>query len=380
MHSTERQALFPQWIRHRFLDLMAACGAAPMLGGCRDSGLDRPLAGLSSPPGLSARPSDGGDPVVAVRRCVSYSPDTIRPAVQDLLDDLGGIRSVVRPGARVGIKTNLTGASCRERAGQAPAIETFITHPGLVMALVNLCLEAGAGEVCIMDGAADRAFFGRCGYEEAARPLQIPLVNLCLPAPYLAFQSFPVGAGAHAYPEFRMHRILREIDVFISVAKMKCHVTAGVTLSLKNLVGLAPIELYRRKPTDRRRTALHGAAGFDSRLSGVIVDLNRARPIHLAVIDGIKTAEGGEGPWAPAMSPVAPGLLLASRDPVAADAVATAIMGFDPEAAPHTLPFMHAGNHLAMARDAGLGTNQIKDIAVIGPSILEAACHFRPAA
>lgn len=168
--------------------------------------------------------------------------------------------------------------------------------------------------------------------------------------------------------------------MFISVAKMSCHITAGVAVSLKHLVGMAPIELNWRKPTDTWRTALRGAAGCDSRVSGVIVGPNRARPLHFALEDGIKTAEGGEGPWVPVMSPVAPGVLLANWDPAAADAIAMAVMGSDPAAAPHNLPFVHADNRLALAPDAGLGADQIKDIAVIGPFISEAAHHFRPVA
>jgi uncharacterized protein (DUF362 family) len=61
----------------------------------------------------------------------------------------------------------------------------------------------------------------------------------------------------------------------------------------------------------------------------VILDLNRARPVHLALIDGIKTAEGGDAPRG-SFNPVQPGVLIAGKDPVAADAVATAAMGFDP--------------------------------------------------
>jgi hypothetical protein len=35
----------------------------------------------------------------------------------------------------------------------------------------------------------------------------------------------------------------------------------------------------------------------DTRLPGAILDLDLARPIDLAVIDGIFTCEGGAGPW-----------------------------------------------------------------------------------
>lgn len=66
------------------------------------------------------------------------------------------------------------------------------------------------------------------------------------------------------------------------------------------------------------------------------VDAVGIRPIDLAIIDGIETVSGGEGPWLKLASQ-APGLLLAGRNAVCTDAVATAVMGYDP-AAPEHLP------------------------------------------
>ena len=95
--------------------------------------------------------------------------------------------------------------------------------------------------------------------------------------------------------------------MFVSIGKMKCHPTTGVTLSLKNLIGLAPISRYRRKEHHTHRSEFHESETFDSRLSRVILDLNQARPIHLAIIDGIMTAEGGTGPWDKGLAQVKPG-------------------------------------------------------------------------
>ena len=54
-------------------------------------------------------------------------------------------------------------------------------------------------------------------------------------------------------------------------------------------------------------------------------------------------------------------------------AVATAVMGYDPMAAPGTGPFP-GDNHLALAASLGLGTNDPKRIEVVGLSIKEARC------
>ena len=65
---------------------------------------------------------------------------------------------------------------------------------------------------------------------------------------------------------------------------------------MKNLIGLAPVSLYRTSPEHWWRSAQHGDDYSPSRLPRVIVDLNRARPVHMALVDGIKAAEGGEVP------------------------------------------------------------------------------------
>jgi hypothetical protein len=54
-------------------------------------------------------------------------------------------------------------------------------------------------------------------------------------------------------------------------------------------------------------------------------------------------------------------------------------MGFDPTAAPPTAPFLRSDNHLHLARLAGLGTNRLEEIDVVGPAIEEVGYTFRPA-
>ena len=70
-------------------------------------------------------------------------------------------------------------------------------------------------------------------------------------------------------------------------------------------------------------------------------------------------------------------MLVASRDPVAADAVATAVMGFDPAAPSGSLPFTGGDNHLALAHDIGLGTNRLEEIGIAGPAIREVLFPFK---
>ena len=316
--------------------------------------------------------------MVAIGQVENYDPVRLQETLGRMLDGIGGLGDLVKPGARVGIKPNLTGGIWWDADLPVPATELFVTHPALVGELVKLFYAAGAGKVTIMEGLGDERSFLQWGYTDMAQLVGADLVDLCKPDPYPSFKVFPVQPKFNIYDSFYLNPVLKDLDVFVSVAKMKCHATTGVTLSMKNLFGIAPLDFYKRNKTDTNRSAFHDTEAFDKRVPRIILDLNVARPIHLAIIDGVLTGEAGAGPWDASLSPVRPGLLVASQDPVAADAVATALMGFDPAGAPGTSPFTGGDNHLALAHAAGLGTNRLEEIGLIGPKIESVRFPFKP--
>ena len=317
--------------------------------------------------------------LAAIGQISAYEIAQLRQKLQEMFQQLGGLADIIRPGARVIIKPNLTGNTWSDATLPAPATELFVTHPTLVQALAELLIDAGAGQIRIVDGIGDEAIFRAWGYEDVASRVNAELVDLCKPNPYSDFTSFPVGAGRQIYDIFYMNGALKEADVFISLAKMKCHSTTGVTLSLKNLIGLAPISLYRRDESHNHRSAFHDSTVYDQRLPRVVIDMNLARPVHLALVDGIKTVEGGAGAWDAGYNPIQPGLLVAGRNPVVTDAVSAALMGFDPDAPSGSYPFSYADNHLLLAREAGLGTNRLSEIGVVGAEIAGNVFSFRTA-
>jgi uncharacterized protein (DUF362 family) len=209
--------------------------------------------------------------------------------------------------------------------------------------------------------------------------LGIDLVDLCEPAPYSSFINFPTGEDYLVYPQFMLNRIIGEIDSLVSLAKLKVHATTGITLSMKNLIGLAPITAYRNNDEHNNRSSFHGNANFDERLPKVIIDLNKVRPIDLGIIDGIATAEGGAGPWDSKMRQIKPGVIIASKDPLALDCVGTIVMGFDPFAQGGKTPFIGGLNHLLLANEAGLGTMNISKIRIAGEGIEDVRVKFLPA-
>ena len=111
------------------------------------------------------------------------------------------------------------------------------------------------------------------------------------------------------------------------------------------------------------------------RVPRITVDVCAARPIHLAIIDGITAMSGGEGPWCgeDKLKVTRPGVLIAGLNPVSTDAVATAVMGYaNPRAPRGVKPFQECDNHLVLAEQAGLGIADLAQIDVLGMPIKKA--------
>jgi uncharacterized protein (DUF362 family) len=206
-----------------------------------------------------------------------------------------------------------------------------------------------------------------------------------------------VPTGGHLFSAFELNHCYEETDVMVSLCKLKEHLTAGVTLSMKNLFGLTPNALYSTQagseeatdgrgplhdPREYPKLHLPGFKGTDRstdaghRVPRIVTDLCAARPIHLAIIDGITAMSGGEGWWCATDRKIrltTPGVLITGLNPVSTDAVGTALMGFaDPRAPRGKPPFQHCDNHLLLAEQAGLGIADLARIEVRGLTIEKA--------
>ncbi len=335
------------------------------------------LAGQAAP----LRREDSPPARVALAQADSYDKALIRERVTAMIDQLGGLDDVVRSGDRVAIKTNLTGGAWADAVLGKSSTEVHITHPAVTRALVEAVLDAGAKEVFIVEAVYDQESWSAWGNTALAREYeQVTLVNLNDPRPYDDFVSVPVGENWLVYDSLLMHPLLTEVDVVMSVAKMKCHATAGITLGMKNMFGVVPMHAYRMSDSDTHRSALHGPGNQGMiRVPSVIMDIVRARPIDFVLIDGVKTAEGSEGPWNEDFNQKIAKVLVAGKGMVETDAVAAAVMGFDP-AAPSFVqaPFRYCLNHLQLAEALGLGTIALDQIEVVGATIEEVQTRFRP--
>lgn len=319
-------------------------------------------------------------PAVALAQATRYDRAEIERTVFDMLDQLGGLGDVVRPGDRVAIKTNLTGGTQVVNPSGVPAVESYVTHPDVLRALLAAVRDAGAGEIFIVEAVYERRSWAAWGHTRVADEFGAELIDLNRPDPYADFIEKPVGDDWLVYDTLLFNPVLDDVDVFMSVAKMKCHQLAGITLAMKNLVGLVPAQFYALYPGHNFRSAMHGPGRQAmTRLPGVIMDLVRARPIDFALIDGVRSSESGEGPWNEGWRPVRPGMLLAGKNPVATDAVGAAAMGFDP-AAPSLVqdPFRFSVNHLELARTLGLGPTALDHITITGAALDDVRVRFRP--
>lgn len=153
--------------------------------------------------------------------------------------------------------------------------------------------------------------------------------------------------GCETLKSITVPRIVTE-SAIISAAKIKTHMSTGVTLGMKNLFGLIP---------DKLKAKYHAKG-----ISRVIVDINTVIRPALTVIDGFVGMEG-KGPVDG--SPVKMDLIIASRDVVAADATGCRVMGIDP----------HSVSHIRKAYEKNLGN--VDDVVVLGERIEDVARIFK---
>ena len=303
---------------------------------------------------------------VAITKADNYERAFIRQKVQDLFDMIDGISDIVKPGNKVAIKINLTG-------GGSSCPYNMWTHPEVLRAVGELVLDCNVKpeDLYIVEAIWSADSYNNYGYKDVQNSLGAQLVDLNKPAPYSDFIQKEVGPTSFNFPSFTVNQILSDVDVYISIPKMKQHYEAGITCSLKNQIGMVPKDYYTIPTNQGNRAALHSQTGGSSKahLPRSICDLNFARPVNLAVIDGIMNARGGEGEWNPTFETWEDHVLLAGKNPVATDSVCAFLMGIDPSAEKIPLPDPTQGecdSYLYLLNQLGVGTNKMNEIEVVG--------------
>ena len=268
-------------------------------------------------------------PVVSV---VRIRKGDIEAAVEQAIELLGGMAAITRGKERILLKPNLV----------APIPEATTKLP-VMRALVRL-MRSAHRDVSIGEGSAaappfnvrgDQTFrtsnkdllnglqkkvFDELGYTELGKAERVPLVNLHTGD--LVDVNVP---GALLFDKLTLHRTLTEIDLLCSVPMMKTHVLAGVTLGMKNLIGVYPGAIYQALRGDMHDRA---TTVEPSGTAAPIVDMVRANKLGLVVIDGSSAMEGN-GPTGGTLVPME--TIIAGTNPLATDMVAASLMGFEPD-------------------------------------------------
>jgi uncharacterized protein (DUF362 family) len=236
-----------------------------------------------------------------------------------------------------------------------------VTHPAVVAAVIDHLRDRGGREIYIGEspilGVKVKEVFDLTGMARIAGERGIPLIDLDKEGPL----NLPVPKGL-VVQTLKVVAEISRTDYIVSIPVMKTHMHTKVTLSIKNMKGV----LWRREKV--RLHQLHAprqVVGNDKELDVAISDLASVLLPDLAVIDGNIGMEGmGPGIGNPRNA----GLVVVSQDPVAADAVASRLMGFSPQDIPH----------LRLISERGMGEIDLSRLRIDPDNYLALQERFEP--
>ena len=283
---------------------------------------------------------------VALEACDDYEPGKVRAAVDGCVQALGGWSAFIPRGARVLVKPNFIAAR--------PADKAVVTHPVVIAAVCRAVIHAG-GTPVVGDSTSlgsVRRIARAAGVLEALRPLGVEVIDLDrgVRCPCV---------HARELPPLKLDPRALDADVVINLPKFKTHCQCVMTLGVKNLFGCAPGRtkaLWHMRAGRGTAYDVHRAGDEDSgpdRFARMLLETAAQVAPALTILDGIVCMEG-RGPISGFPRPM--GLLAASRDPVAIDAVGAAIVGLGPDSLPT----------LREARAMGLGAWDLSAIETAG--------------
>ncbi len=233
---------------------------------------------------------------------------TIKEMVRRGVHALGGLDKLISQGDRVVIKPNIAWDRRPEFAVN--------TNPFVVAALVEICREAGAGNVRVIDHTCStnpRPSYTISGIEKAsfAAGAEVRFVNQSL----FKETTIPGGKVLRSWPFYEELIYQDEVDVLINVPIAKQHSTSRLSMALKNTLGMV----------GGNRGALH------KEIHPKIADLNRVVKVDLTVLDAFRTLKR-HGPTGGRLEDVDNSFetarrIVISTDPVAVDSYGATLFG-----------------------------------------------------
>lgn len=263
---------------------------------------------------------------VAIRKCPGYDPCEVMTGIEWLYREAGGPDPV---GKKILLKPNILSDDKPERA--------ITTHPVVVEAVIRYLKSRGATVFVGDSPTFDNASF--TGKKSGLRQI----TESC-GATWVRFNDNPVTRTVGGVT-LKVASIVNEVDLIISLPKLKNHELMFFTGAIKNIFGLVP---------GLTKGLQHVRFSDRDKLAGFFVDLEETLCPQFHIMDGIIAMEGpgpGNG------YPVKGGVLLASKNPLAIDIIASRIAGYDPLDIPT--------NRIALER--GKLLENINDIEITGP-------------
>jgi len=273
---------------------------------------------------------------VSIVKLVDYQSESTLAALKRSLNLLGGLEKFIKTGSRVFVKIN-------HLSPPSPPEKAIVTHPfftGEVLRLLKeFNLKITVGDDIQSDAKKDGFLIS--GYRQVCNELGIRLVNL----KKNGFRA--VECKGEVLKKVYISPPVLEADFIINLPKLKTHSFTAFTGAVKNMFGIIPLGL---------RLDYHRQYIKNELFSQMLVDIFSCAPPHLTLMDGVIAMEG-EGPSAGNL--VNAGLILASQDAVAVDAVASKVIGFNPLDIYTTL----------FAHERGLGVGKMENIEIMGENI-----------
>ena len=265
----------------------------------------------------------------------SMAPDMVavrngEPAalVDAAIAAMGGMGRFVKRGQTVTVKPNIGWAVAPELGAN--------TNPAVVKRVIEHCLDAGAKKVYVFDNSCDswRLSYSASGIESVAKAAGAEVVP---PASEGLYQSVTLR-GSKTLGVVKVHELVLSSDVLINVPVLKHHGGAGMTAALKNYMGM----VWDRNAFHRK--------GLDA----CIAEASLARKADLTIVDMYRVMKTGGPRGNPSSQRELLKMLIASVDPVAADAASARALGFDPA----------SFGYIAGAERLGLGVSSLEKLDV----------------
>jgi uncharacterized protein (DUF362 family) len=218
---------------------------------------------------------------------------------------MGGMDKFIKKGQKVVIKPNICVA-------YATFENAYTTNPWVVGAIVKLCIEAGAASVRVMDfpfnGSAANAYL-RSGIEEQVKAAGGEMVQM---AGY-KFVPTKIALGKEL-KNIGIYDEILKADAIINVPIVKHHSLSGMTIAMKNLMGLID-----------DRMSIH--PNFGQRLADLSTQI---KPV-LNVVDAVRILMNN-GPASGTKDDVKKlDTIIITQDIIAADAYGATLFGKKPE-------------------------------------------------